>query len=175
VLPEGLRSQGRVELKPQDYSARATYRPPAVWYRRLNWLGVLLTSVGLAPRDAVTLQVRGRISGKPRMPILRTRFHGEDYLVALAGESQWVRNVRAARGQALIRRRRVRHVRLEELAPADRPDVIAEYLHAGRRRSGAGASANQARFYFGLDPDPSTDDIRAIVDSYPVFRVTYTS
>ena len=58
---------------------------------------------------------------------------------------------------------------------ADRPDIIAEYLRAGRRRSGADANANQARFYFGLDPDPSIDDIRAIVDHYPVFRVNYTS
>jgi len=137
---------------------------------------VLLTSVGLAPRDAVTLQVRGRTSGKVRrVPILRTRHRGKDYLVALAGESQWVRNVRAAKGDAVIRRGRARHVHLEELAPADRPDIIAEYLRAGRRRSGADANANQARFYFGLDPDPSIDDIRAIVDHYPVFRVVYTS
>ena len=62
-------------MKPQDYSARTVYRPPAGWYRRLNWLGVLLTSVGLGPRDAVTLQVRGRTSGKlRRVPILRTRY-----------------------------------------------------------------------------------------------------
>jgi hypothetical protein len=163
-------------VKPQDYSARTGYRRPASWYRRLNWLGVLLTSVGLAPRDAVTLQVRGRTSGKlRRVPILRTRHQGTDYLVALAGESQWVRNVRAARGDAVVRRGRARHVRLEELASADRPDIIAEYLRAGRRRSGAAANANQARFYFGLDPDPSIDDIRAIVNHYPVFRVSYTS
>jgi hypothetical protein len=163
-------------MKPQDYSARTEYRPPAGWYRRLNWLGVRLTSLGLAPRDAVTLQVRGRTSGKSRrVAILRTRCRGEHYLVALAGESQWVRNVRAANGEAVIRRRGARHVRLEEVAPADRPAIIAEYLHAGRRRSGAQANANQARFYFGLDPDPSIEDIRAIVDNYPVFRVIYTS
>jgi hypothetical protein len=46
-------------MKPQDYSARTEYRPPASWYRRLNWLGVLLASAGLAPRDAVTLQETG--------------------------------------------------------------------------------------------------------------------
>lgn len=67
----------RVDVKPQDYSARTAYRPPAGWYRRLNWLGVLLTSLGLAPRDAVTLQVRGRTTGKVRrVPILRTRYRG---------------------------------------------------------------------------------------------------
>lgn len=73
-------------MKPQNYAARTAYRPPAAWYRRTNWLGVLLTSAGLAPRDAVTLQVRGRTSGKARrVPILRTRHQGADYLVALAG------------------------------------------------------------------------------------------
>lgn len=161
-------------MKPQDYSARTAYRPPAAWYRRLNWLGVLLTSVGVAPRDAVTLEVRGRTSGKTRrVPILRTRHRGEDYLVALAGESQWARNVRAAQGRAVIRRRGARSVLLEELAPVQRPEVIAEYLHAGRRRSGAKAGADQARFYFGLDPDASLDEVGRIADRYPVFRVHY--
>ena len=161
-------------MKPQDYSARTAYRPPAGWYRRLNWLGVLLTSLGLAPRDTVTLQVRGRTTGKVRrVPILRTRYRGDDHLVALAGESQWVRNVRAARGHAVIRRRRARWVHLEELASTERAEIIAEYLHAAQLRSGAEANADQARFYFGLDPEPSIDDIEAIADNYPVFRITY--
>ncbi len=34
---------------------------------------------------------------------------------------------------------------LTELEPADRAEIIAEYLHAGRRRSGADANADQAR------------------------------
>jgi hypothetical protein len=161
-------------VKPQDYSARTVYRAPAAWYRRLNWLGVLLTSLGLAPRDAVTLQVSGRSTGKVRqVPILRTRLGGEDYLVSLAGESQWVRNVRAAHGKAIIRRRGSRPVRLEELPPSERPEIIAAYLRAGLRRSGPEANADQARFYFGLGPDAPIDDIRAIADHYPVFRVRY--
>lgn len=106
-------------MNPQDYAAGSEYRPPAVWYRRLNWLGVLLTSLGLAPRDAVTPQVRGRSSGKlRRLSILRTHYRDEGYLVALAGVSQWVRNVRAADGHVVIRRRKTRKVRFEELAPA---------------------------------------------------------
>lgn len=118
--------------------------------------------------------MRGRKSGKlRRIPILRTRYQGEDYLVALAGESQWVRTVRAADGQAVIRRGKSRRVRLEELPRADRPEVIAQYLRAGRERGGAKAYAKQARYYFGLDPDASLDDIRTIVDYYPVFRINY--
>ena len=162
-------------MNPQDYAARRQYRPPSSWYQRLNWLGVLLTSLGLGPRDAVTLQVRGRASGKlRRLPILRTHYRDEDYLVTLAGESQWVRNVRAAHGHAVIRRRRTCEVRLEELAPTERPEIIAEYLRAGHQRSGAEANAKQARYYFGLDASPSLDDIRTIVDYYPVFRVLYS-
>ena len=161
-------------MKPQDYSTRTKQRPPAAWYQRLNWLGVLLTSLGLAPRDAVTLEVQGRSSGKARrIPILRTRLHGSDYLVALAGESQWVRNVRAAHGHAVIRRRRASRVRLEELAPAGRGEVIAACLRAGGTRSGAQANAEQARYYFGLEPQATAADIAAVVDYYPVFRVQY--
>lgn len=73
----------------------------------------------------------------------------------------------------MIRRGRARRVRVEELAPADRPEVIAEYLRAGRRRSGAEANAKQARYYFGLGPDASIEDIRGIADNYPVFRIVY--
>ena len=123
----------------------------------------------------MTLQVRGRRSGKVRrVPVLRTRHHGADYLVALAGESQWARNVRAAGGRAVIRRRGSRPVHLEELACAERPEIIAEYLRAGQRRSGARRRArSKARFYFGLDADPSIDDIRSVAENYPVFRVDY--
>ena len=163
-------------MNPQDYSARTAYRPPAPWYRRLNRIGVPLTSLGLAPRDAVTLQVLGRTSGKPRrVPILRTTYMGADYLVALAGQAHWVKNVRAAHGQAVIRRRGARRVHLEEIAAVDRAPVIAEYLRAGRRRSGAEASAKAARFYFGLEPNPTTEAIRAIAGNYPVFRIDYLS
>ncbi|HEU4489947.1 MAG TPA: nitroreductase/quinone reductase family protein [Jiangellales bacterium] len=161
-------------MDPQNYSARTDYRPPAGWYRRLNRIGVPLTSLGLAPRGAVTLRVRGRTTGKQRrIPILRTRFRGQDYLVSLSGEAQWVRNVRAAKGHAALRRGKAREVRLHELPAADRPEVIAEYMRDARRRSGAAAYAKAARFYFGLDPDATTDDIASVADHYPVFRVEY--
>ncbi len=57
----------------------------------------------------------------------------------------------------------------------DRAPVIAQYLRAGRRRSGAEASAKQARFYFGLERNPTTEAIRAIADNYPVVRIEYLS
>jgi hypothetical protein len=161
-------------MDPQNYAARSNYRPPAAWYQRLNRIGVPLTSLGLAPRDAVTLVVRGRTTGRVRrIPILRTPYQGNDYLVALAGEAQWVRNVRAAHGQATVRRRGSRQVHLEEIPAADRAAVIAEYLRRGRERSGDLAQTKQAAFYFGLKAEPTLQDIAAITTYYPVFRIHY--
>jgi hypothetical protein len=161
-------------MDPQNYAARSSYRPPAAWYQRLNRIGVPLTSFGLAPRNAVTLIVRGRTTGKVRrIPILRTPYRGNDYLVALAGEAQWVRNVRAADGQAAVRRRGTREVHLEEIPTVDRAVVIAEYLRQGRERSGHEAQAKQAAFYFGLAAEPTLQDIAAIAGYYPVFRIDY--
>jgi deazaflavin-dependent oxidoreductase (nitroreductase family) len=158
-------------VEPIDYSARAPYRPPPGWYRRFQWLGVLLTSAGLAPRDAVTLEVRGRGSGKVRRtPVVRVRDGGESFLVSLAGESQWVRNVRAAGGRAVIRRRRATRVRLIEVPPGQRPPIIAAYL-ARSGRSQTRAAAREARQYFGLGAHPTQEDIAAIAGYYPTYRI----
>jgi hypothetical protein len=57
----------------------------------------------------------------------------------------------------------------------ERPEVIGEYLGRGRQRSGAKAAAKQARSYFGLHPDASVEEIRAVAGYYPVFRVLYAA
>ena len=109
-------------LRPQDYSADTRYRAPARLYGKLSrWIGVPLTSLGLAPRHAVTLEVPGRRTGTPRRnPVLVTALDDVEYLVSLAGESEWVRNVRASGGRAVLHRRGARPVHLLELPPASR-------------------------------------------------------
>jgi len=158
-------------MHPQDYSARTRYRRPAPWYLRGQGLGVWMTSHGLAPRGAVTLEVAGRRSGLPRRtPVLLTRVEGKEYLVSLAGESEWARNVRAAEGRAVLRRRGDRPVRLVELPPEERPPVLAAYINR-EGKAGARAAARTAEYYFGLSPDPAPEQIAAIAGFYPVFRV----
>lgn len=73
----------------------------------------------------------------------------------------------------MLRRRGARPVHLVELPPEERPPVIAEYLRRGVERSGHKAAEKQARFYFGMSPDPSPEKIRAAAPYYPVFRVVY--
>lgn len=160
-------------LRPQDYSADTRYRAPARTYGRVSrWIGVPLTSLGLAPRQAVTLEVAGRCTGRMhRVPVLLTPFDGAEYLVSLAGESDWVRNVRAAHGRAVLHRRGARPVRLVELPPGSRASVLAAYQAAGAARSGDAAARLQARFNFGLDPEPGLADFERIAHRYPVFQV----
>lgn len=160
-------------LGPQDYSARVAYRAPSRWYAWLNrHLGGALARVGLVPSDVVSLDVVGRRSGATRRTlVVLTHHRGSAYLVALAGESQWVRNVRAADGHAVLRRRSAHPVVLEELPEEDRPPVLAAYLAQAAGRGGAGSSARQAESYFGLPPHPTADDLARIAGYYPVFRV----
>ena len=158
-------------MHPQDYSARTRYRRPAAWYLRGQGLGVFLTSHGLAPRGAVTLEVPGRRSGKPRRtPVLVIRVGGQEHLVSLAGESEWVRNVRASGGRAVLKRRGSRPVCLVELPVEERSPVLAAYITWEGRASAKGA-ARTARYYFGLGSDPSPEEIAAVAGFYPVFRV----
>jgi hypothetical protein len=161
---------------PQDYSARTDYRPPASWYTRANrLLGVPLTSLGWAPRDAVTLEVRGRGTGRlHRTPVLVTHLDGDRYLVALAGRSQWVRNIRAAGGQAWLRRHGRTAVTLEELPVPERAPVLLAYLRRPHRDETPRASSDTAARYFGLGHDPDLEDLAAIADHYPVFRIHST-
>ncbi len=57
-----------------------------------------------------------------------------------------------------------------ELPVKERTGVILAYL-ARAGRGGTKAADSEARFYFGLDPDPTHEDVEAIAEYYPVFRV----
>ena len=104
-----------------DYSTRGRYRPPPRLYQRLQKrLGPFLISLGIGPKQVIVLEVPGRRSGMIRRNALVKASHdGKDYLVALAGESQWARNVRAADGQVVIGRRQRQAVRLREVPRAE--------------------------------------------------------
>lgn len=126
---------------------------------------------GPAPSFAVTLEVKGRKSGNPRRtPGVQVNHKGNGYVVALAGESDWVKNVRAAGGEAVIRRRGARRVRLAEFPDEGRGEIIdADISRAGRK--GTKAGSNEARFYFGLSENPTPDELAAAAPYYPVFCI----
>jgi hypothetical protein len=99
--------------------------------------------------------------------------HGAgQYLVALAGESEWVRNVRAVGGRVALRRRRKRRTAtLVEVPAPDRAPVIRAYLLRAERRPGSAQVAREARDYFGVSGDLALAELGAVANRYPVFRV----
>ncbi|MGW4394188.1 nitroreductase/quinone reductase family protein [Amycolatopsis nivea] len=98
--------------------------------RRCARFWSVVFAAGLAPRRWVTLEVPGRRSGRTtRFPVGMADWHGSWYLVSMLGERcHWVRNVRAARGEAVLRRRRRIPCRLVEMPVSERGPVIERFL-----------------------------------------------
>ena len=65
--------------------------------RVLDRCTAALYTLGVAPNYLVTLEVRGRCSGRTiALPLVMVTVGGERYLVSMLGEkANWVRNVRA--------------------------------------------------------------------------------
>src|SRR5947209_2017155 len=114
------------DREARDMYANGRGNQTARWYARL-WRRVF--STGLMPRRWVVLKVPGRISGRTTsFPLGMADVSGRWYLVSMLGECNWVANVRAAGGHAILRRRRRRAVRLVEVAMADRAGVLRRYV-----------------------------------------------
>jgi len=92
------------------------------------------TGHGFRARDRselpATLEVPGRQSGRIiSFPLVMVVVGGERYLVSMLGEEvNWVRNVKAAGGNATLRHGRREEVRLEEVAADHRAPVLKAYL-----------------------------------------------
>jgi F420H(2)-dependent quinone reductase len=170
--PARTHHRGEGFIRPVDYSGRVRYRRPPDAYLRMQWLGPLITILGLSPKYVIILEVPGRQSGLiRRTTLVQADYNGRHYLVALAGESDWVRNVRAAGGRAVVGRRRRRAVRLAELPPMERAPVIRAYLLRSGRRPGSQLVATEARHYFGVGADATLEEIEEVAEHYPVFQI----
>jgi hypothetical protein len=129
----------------------------------LNSGWALVASSGIAPNYLVTLEVKGRKSGRViALPVVVALVDGERYLVSMLGDDvQWVRNVRAAAGQAVIRSGRRVNARLEEVPVDQRAPIIKAYL---RRAPGA-------RPHVPVSKDAPLAEFEKIAAAYPVFRI----
>ena len=139
------------------------YRRPTKVTQTFNRFMSWLASLGLMPSDTVTLEVKGRRSGMVRSNVVTwVKQDGERYLVSPRGESEWVRNVRAADGEAVIRHRGRQRVRLEEVPAEERAPIIKAYL---------AKTAMATRAHFGVDPKAEIEEFEAIAARHPVFRI----
>ena len=131
--------------------------------RLLNGIWMRTAAAGLPPHRMRALEVRGRRSGGLRsFPVVVADHKGQRYLVAMLGEGvNWVSNVRAAGGHAVLRHGRREPVRLEEVEPAGRAPILKRYLEL----------APGARAHIPIDPGAPVAAFEPIASRYPVFRV----
>jgi deazaflavin-dependent oxidoreductase (nitroreductase family) len=131
--------------------------------RWVNQLEVWWSGLGLPPRFQVSLEVSGRASGLRRSnPVVIATVEGKRYLVSMLGtRSDWVKNVEAAQGEAVIRQGRRRRVKLVAVPPDQRAPILREYVRI----------APGGRLHFPLPVGAPLSDFRAIADRYPVYRI----
>jgi deazaflavin-dependent oxidoreductase (nitroreductase family) len=131
--------------------------------RPQNQLSSHLFGAGLLPRRTASVEVKGRRSGRTiAFPVVVADWQGDEYLVSMLGErANWVKNVRAAGGAAVLRRGRRDPVTLEEIDVADRAPIIRRYA----------AVAPGGRPHLGLRRQASIEECEAVAPQTPVFRI----
>jgi deazaflavin-dependent oxidoreductase (nitroreductase family) len=132
----------------------------------MNRWAAALASRGVASGGLVTLEVTGRRSGRTvSLPLVMVAVGGRRYLVSMLGEDvQWVRNVRAAGGRAVVRGGGREEALLEEVPAGRRAPILKAYLQA----------APGARWHLPVEKDAPLSEFERVSPRYPVFRVVPT-
>jgi deazaflavin-dependent oxidoreductase (nitroreductase family) len=124
-----------------------------------------LTRAGVSVMGSRVLSVRGRTSGAWRTtPVNLLTLGGDQYLIAPRGQTQWVRNLRAAGDGELRVGRRVQRFTAVELADQEKPPVLRAYLKRWKWEVGM--------FFEDITPDATDEQLLGIAPGFPVFRVS---
>ncbi len=142
------------------------YEKPG-WFTRnvFNRAVAGLTRAGISVWGSRVLEVKGRTTGEPRRVAVNLLvLDGTEYLVAPRGETQWVRNVRAAGGEFdLLLGRAREHRHGEELPDDQKIPVLRGYLRRWKAEVGV--------FFEGVSADSPDEAVAAIAPKHPVFRL----
>ena len=154
----------RVDPAEQSRVWRLLYRDwrPTRIGRFANRLAAWTSALGLSSSAAV-LEVRGRSSGKPRsVPVVVTTVDGTRYLVSMLGaQSDWVRNVEAAHGAAVLRQGRRTRIQLTAVPSGGRAPILREYVRV----------ATSGRRHLPVAVGAPLSEFETIAERYPVYRV----
>lgn len=128
---------------------------------RMNWLA----RHGFGPMGMQQLIVRGRSSGQERTAAVNPLpLDGATYLVAARGQTQWVRNARAAGRVELRKRSRRSTYVIEQVHGDEAVPVLRAYLRKW------GFEVKQ--FFDGVGPDATDAELATAAQAHPVFRLT---
>jgi deazaflavin-dependent oxidoreductase (nitroreductase family) len=146
-------------------SASTHFKRPG-WFTAhvFNPLVARLTRTGLSVAGSRVLEVRGRTSGEPRRtPVNLLDHDGRRYLVAPRGNTQWVRNLRAAGQGRLLVGRRAEAFTCTEVPDDERPPILRAYLKRWKWEVG--------QFFGGVGPEAPDTELRRIAPDHPIFRI----
>jgi hypothetical protein len=138
--------------------------------RRPTWFGHWVSQffcwwarIGLPPRSWVALEMRDRVSGRMRADaVVIPTVAGQRYVVSMFGTiSDWVQNLEAAHGEAVIAHGGSQRVRLVPVLPEHRAPVLQAYVRV----------ASSGRKHFPLPVGAPLSDFAAIAGQYPVYRI----
>lgn len=147
-------------------NATPHYVKPTGFDAFFNGIVGRLARMGISLAGSRVLAVRGRKSGEWRTtPVNPLTIGGERYLFAARGHVQWVRNLRVSGTGELRRGRRTEPFVATELADADKPPIIREYLARWGWEVG--------RFIDGIDKNSTDAQILAVAPDFPVFRIDH--
>lgn len=138
------------------------WRPTRIG-RWVNRFASWWSGLGLSSREMAVLEVRGRASGRRRStPVVIAAVEGKRYLVSMLGSgSDWVKNVEAAHGAALLRQGRRRPVHLVRVPPAERAPILSEYVRV----------ATSGRRHLPVAVGAPLSEFQSIAERYPVYRI----
>lgn len=128
------------------------------WARVYSW--------GVLPEFLITLEVKGRRHPDWRhsTALVVAEYNREKYLVSMLGDAvDWVRNVRAAGSEAILRHGQQHKVRLVEVPAAERAPILKAYL---KRAIGA-------RPHFAVAWNAPLDAFERVASGHPVFRIEW--
>lgn len=137
------------------------------WFTRrvFNPIVARLTRWGVSVKGTRILEVRGRTSGQPRSTVVNLLTHdGDRYLVAPRGQTQWVRNLRAAGTGSLRVGKRVEEFAATELDDHAKVAVLRAYLQAWAWEVG--------RFFGDITADSTDAELLAAAPRFPAFRIS---
>lgn len=122
----------------------------------------LVGKLGVNVMGTMVLTVRGRKSGEPRSVVVNPlELNGNTYLMSPRGETQWVKNVRVNPELTLHRGSRRSGYWADEVTDAEEKlAVMRSYLDHW---------SWQVKGLMGVSDKSSDDELRAIIDSHPIF------
>ena len=140
------------------------YLRPRRHDRIFNTAVAAFTRAGISIWGSRILAVRGRTSGEWRTtPVNPLTFEGKRYLVSPRGNTQWVRNLRAAGAGELRVGRRTERFTAAELPDSGKPAVLRSYLRRWRFEVGM--------FFQGVGPNAPESRLAEIARDHPVFEI----